>query len=332
LGKPTGVLFVSDSNVAPLHGEPVRAALASLGLTAGYVELTPGEEHKTVSGLCQILQGAFDISLDRKGLLVGLGGGVTTDMTGFAAASWVRGVRWIGLPTTLLSMVDASVGGKTGVDFHTAKNAVGAFWQPSGVICDVLTLQTETERMYRGAISEVIKTALIGDPDLLTLLETQPEALLRREPSLLSEVVERSVRVKARIVGLDERELGLRATLNLGHTIGHALESAGGFSALTHGEAVGLGLIAALRFGERRGHTPRELTARVHDLLVRLGLVHRLDEQALTRSVGLLGKDKKRAGSAVRFVFARGLGDVVTEAVQLTELEEVVPSLADPAG
>lgn len=330
LGKPSGTLLVTDTNVNPLHGEKARAALTEFG-AAKQAEaiLTPGEEHKNLQGLSQILQAAFDGSLDRKATFVGLGGGVVTDMTGFAAATWVRGVNWVGLPTTLLSMVDASVGGKTAVDFHTAKNSVGAFWQPQSVICDVETLLTETDRAYTGALSEVVKTALIGDAELLGFLEQNAEAVLRRDLSVATEIVRRCVAVKARIVALDERESGIRATLNLGHTIGHALESSGGFTALTHGEAVSLGLVAALRLGQKKGHTPEALAKRVLSLLVKLKLPHSLSRAALEKSVGLLGHDKKRAGSQIRFVYALGEGNVVCENIALSELEALAPSLAD---
>lgn len=328
MGACSGALLVTDENVAPLHGDRARGALLNIDRRAEVV-LTPGEQYKNLDGLRRIFQGAFDAGLDRKATFVGLGGGVVTDMTGFAAATWVRGVRWIGLPTTLLSMVDASVGGKTAVDFETAKNSVGAFWQPAGVICDVETLQTESERAYVGALSEVVKTALIGDPDLFTLLERSSEAILSRDTALITEVVDRCVRVKARVVALDERESGVRATLNLGHTIGHALEASSGYTGLTHGEAVSLGLVAALRLGERRGHTPSQLTARVLALLDKLRLPRKLSATDLHKSTELLGHDKKRAGESIRFVYARDIGRVDTEAIGLDELARLTPQLAD---
>lgn len=330
VGRPSGTLLVTDSNVSPLHGDKARHALASFGAASQTeVVLTPGEEHKNLAGLAQIFQAAFDASLDRKATFVGLGGGVVTDMTGFAAASWVRGVNWVGLPTTLLSMVDASVGGKTAVDFHTAKNSVGAFWQPRAVICDVETLLTETDRAFTGALSEVVKTALIGDAELVSYLEENAEAVLRRDLSVVTELVRRCVEVKARIVALDERESGIRATLNLGHTIGHALESSGGYTALTHGEAVSLGLVAALRLGEKKGHTSRRLLERTVNLLKRLQLPHRLSRAALSESTQLLGHDKKRAGASIRFVYAVAEGNVICENIELSQLEQLAPTLAD---
>jgi 3-dehydroquinate synthetase len=197
------------------------------------------------------------------------------------------------------------------------------------VLCDVETLLTESERAYVGALSEVVKTALIGDAPLLELLEQNSDAVLARDLSLMREVVERCVRVKARIVALDEREAGLRATLNLGHTIGHALEAASGYTGLTHGEAVSLGLVAALRFGQHKGHTPPDLTERVLALLRKLRLPHQLNAQDLIECTKLLGHDKKRSGDQVRFVFASGAGKVFSEAIQLAELSGFAPQLAD---
>jgi 3-dehydroquinate synthetase len=202
-------------------------------------------------------------------------------------------------------MVDASVGGKTGVDFGPAKNSVGSFWQPSGVICETDFVKTEGERAYRGALAEVVKTAVIGDPELFDLLESCTADVLAREPETVAEIVHRSVALKAWVVGTDERESGIRAWLNLGHTLGHALEAHGEYSRLTHGEAVSLGMVAALRIGERLGETPRELTERVVTLLGRLGLPSSLAGEPVTAAAELLGHDKKRAGAKLRFVLAR---------------------------
>ena len=298
----SGFLVVTDQNVEPLYAERVEYGLREFKAPKARVVLTPGEEHKHLEALSAVFDCAFDARLDRKGLMLGLGGGVTTDMTGFAAASWVRGIRWIGLPTTLLSMVDASTGGKTGVDFKTA---------------------------YTGAMSEVIKTALIGDPGLFELLEEKFDKILARDLTVMTEVVERCVRVKARVVSLDEREGSVRAHLNLGHTIGHALESSGGYSALTHGEAVSLGLVAALRRGVKLGHTSPDLLERSLHLMKRLKLPIGLERPKLEVATALLGLDKKRAGAEVRFVFVKELGSAFTEMVPLEKLEGLTPLLAD---
>jgi shikimate kinase / 3-dehydroquinate synthase len=323
----TAILLISDQNVAPLHAAPLEALFLGAKKRFARLDFTPGEQHKNLASVQQALEAALAAGLDRKSRLVALGGGVTTDMTGFAAASYLRGVSWVGLPTTLLAMVDASVGGKTGVDLGAAKNAVGAFWQPSAVLCDVDYLKTEPVRGYRSALSEVVKTALIGDPELFELLEREADGIVARDPLLLTDIVRRCIRVKARIVSADPREAGLRAVLNLGHTVGHAVEAQAGFERLTHGEAISLGLVAALRIGQKLGHTPAELADRTRRLLSTLQLMTAIENEPLAQAAELIGHDKKRAGSKVSFVFARGIGDVVTVPLDLAELRELTRGL-----
>jgi 3-dehydroquinate synthetase len=225
-------------------------------------------------------------------------------------------------------MVDASVGGKTGVDLGEAKNAVGAFWQPARVLCDVDYLATEAERGYRSGLAEVVKTALIGDPELFELLEREVVGIAARDRDLLTDIVRRCIRVKARIVSQDPREQGLRAVLNLGHTVGHAVESQAGFERLTHGEAVSLGLVAAVRIGHELGHTPKELVERTERLLVGLSMQTAIEKEPLAEAAELIGHDKKRAGSKVNFVFARGIGDVFTSPLELAQLRDLTRGLA----
>ncbi|MEZ4371604.1 MAG: 3-dehydroquinate synthase [Polyangiaceae bacterium] len=324
---PTRVVCVSDTNVEAAHGSLRQELLERSGTKHTTVLLQPGEEHKALDALSPIYQAALDLGADRKSVLLGLGGGVVTDITGFAAATYMRGVRWLGAPSTLLAMVDASVGGKTAVDFGPAKNCVGAFWQPSGVVCDVHLLSTEPERGYVSALSEVIKTALIGDAGLLDLVEQEQRGILRRDPQLLVEMLRRCVAVKAAVVSRDPRERGERAHLNLGHTLGHAMEAFAGYGQLTHGEAISLGLVAALRLGTRLGHTPSDLTERIEQLLKQLGLPVDLQAHRLPEASSLLGHDKKRAGDQVRFVFARDVGDVFTEHVALDALHSHAQTL-----
>jgi len=327
VGSTRSVLLVSDDNVRRLHAERARAALGERDRTVAEHSLAPGEREKHIGSVEALWRAALAAGLDRKSTFVGLGGGVITDMTGFAAATFLRGVRWIGVPTTLLAMVDASVGGKTGVDLLQAKNAVGAFWQPSGVLCDTDLEATEPERGYLSALAEVVKTALIGDPGLFTLLEQHLTEVRARDRDLVAELVRRSVRVKARIVGLDERESGLRAVLNLGHTLGHALEAQAGFERLTHGEAVSLGLVAALKIGERLGTTPAAVRERTLHLLTGLGLPTDLGREPLAEAAQLIGLDKKRAGSRLKFVVARDLGRVETLDLEVSELERLAVAL-----
>ncbi len=327
VGKPSSALLVSDEHVAPLHAAPLCAALEQSGLTVTEHRLTSGEQHKNIESIQAIWQTLQRAGADRRSVCIGLGGGVATDMTGFAASTWMRGVRWIGVPTTLLAMVDASTGGKTGVDLGPAKNAVGAFWQPSGVVCDVSLEATEPGRNYVSALAEVVKTAVIGDPGLLDLIERERTRVAARDPDLVEEMVRRSVRVKARIVSEDERESGLRAVLNLGHTVGHALEAQAGYNRLAHGEAVSLGLVAALRLGVLRGQTPRELELRVTQLLANLGLPTDLSQEPLSDAADLIAHDKKKAGKKLRFVFAREAGRVETQDLDLAELSAAVRGL-----
>ncbi|MET0794978.1 MAG: 3-dehydroquinate synthase [Polyangiaceae bacterium] len=322
-------VLVSDRTVAALHAASIEQALSAAGARLIRFDFEPGEAHKNIASVEGVWRAALAGSADRTATFIALGGGVVTDMTGFAASTYMRGVRWIGIPTTLLAMVDASVGGKTGVDLESAKNAVGAFWQPNAVLCDVQHLSTEPARGFVSALAEVVKTALVGDPELFSLLENNAERIARRDLELTAEIVRRSVRVKARIVSVDARESGLRAVLNLGHTVGHALEAQAGYTALSHGEAVSLGLVAALRLGEALGRTPRDLSERTLALLRRLGLPASLLGQPLAEAANLIGHDKKRAGSSVRFVFARGLGDVETQPIPLAELRTRVLALAE---
>ena len=321
-------LLVTDRNVAALHAQPIQSALGSAKGDGTAVVLEPGEEHKNLKSVERILRGALAAGLDRSSILLALGGGVVTDMGGFAAACYMRGIRWAALPTTLLAMVDAAVGGKTGVDLLKAKNAVGAFWQPRRVLCDVAYLGTESVRGYRSALAEVVKTALIGDAELFSLLEGQLDAVSRRAPELIEEMVRRCVRVKANVVSRDEREGGLRACLNLGHTVGHALESAGGYTRWTHGEAVSLGLVLGLRVGEILQLTPAEVSRRTGELLQGLGLPTEVEPAAIREASRLLGHDKKRTGGTLKFVVARNFGEVQAVPLPLAELRRLVESLA----
>lgn len=323
IGAPSRTLLVSDETVFGLHGHRAVAALGSPAI----VRLPPGEENKHVATVERIWREALEAHADRKALFVALGGGVVTDMTGFAAATFMRGVRWIGAPTTLLAMVDASVGGKTGVDLMSAKNAVGAFWQPSAVICDVEVLRTETPRAFRSALAEVVKTAIIGDPELLSAFDSADALEAVRPHELLTDIVRRSIRVKARIVSADERESGLRAVLNLGHTVGHALEAVAGYSRLTHGEAVSLGLVAALRIGVTLGFTPGPLAERIEELLRRIGLPTDIRNEPLADAVRLIAHDKKRKASKLTFIVARDVGRVESVDIPLAELESAVLGL-----
>jgi shikimate kinase/3-dehydroquinate synthase len=307
---PSRVLVVTDEVVEPLVLPRLEHALACRGEPLRVV-LPTGERHKTLASVEQILRVAVEAPVDRNAVVVGVGGGVVTDMAGLAAALALRGLRWVAVPTTVLSMVDASVGGKTAVDLGAAKNAVGAFHQPSRVVVDPSLTQTEGPRAFRSGLAEVVKTALIGDPLLFDELSAKggAERLAgERDADALTRAVRSSIAVKAAVVGRDEREKGERAHLNLGHTVGHALEAEGGFDRLTHGEAVSLGLVAALRIGIALGFTSRALAARVVDVLDRVGLPMDLDRQPLDKALRFASYDKKRQGGSLRFILVKDPG------------------------
>jgi shikimate kinase/3-dehydroquinate synthase len=258
--------------------------------------------------------------LDRGALIVGVGGGVVTDLSGFVAGTWLRGIRWIAAPTSVLGMVDAAIGGKTGIDFGAGKNVLGAFHQPLAVCANVARTRTEPRRSFVSGLAEVVKSALVGDASLLSDLERDADAILAGEVEPLRRAVRAAAAVKASVVSRDEHEAGLRAILNLGHTLGHALESAGGFGRWFHGEAVSMGTVAALRVGVALGRTPAELPARVEALLARLALPVRLDRGEVEMSLPLLALDKKRSDDAVRFVFVEAPGKAGYTRISLSEL------------
>jgi 3-dehydroquinate synthetase len=275
----------------------------------------------------RVLRTAIEARVDRQAVVIGVGGGVVTDIAGLAASLALRGLRWIAVPTTVLSMVDASVGGKTAVDLGAAKNAVGAFHQPSRVIVDPSFSHTESTRALRSGLAEVVKTALIGDPAYyrhLTSPGTAERLVNDRDPTATALAIRSSITVKAAIVGRDEREAGERAHLNLGHTVGHALEAEGGFERLTHGEAVSLGLVAALRAGIALGVTDRGLAAEVEQLLGRLGLPTDLDAEPLARAVRWVAYDKKRQAGALRMILVRAPGAVEITRVEAADLPELL--------
>ncbi len=318
LGAPSGAMVVTDENVDARWAEPVRRAL---GDGVEKVVLTPGEEHKRLEAVDRLWDAALEAGLDRDAILVAVGGGVVGDLTGFAAATLLRGVGFAALPTSLLAMVDASVGGKTGFDRAQGKNLVGAFHQPRVVVAALDTLETLPDEELRSGLAEVVKAAWLEGEGAVAALERDAEALLARDPEATARAVRRAIRLKIRVVARDEREAGLRRLLNLGHTVGHAMEAAGGYTTLKHGEAVGLGMLAAFdvaaSLGDARAAAHR---ARLERLLARLSLPTELTAH-LGPGVGeRLWHDKKRAGDDVRFVVPGEPGACSVERVPLSAL------------
>jgi shikimate kinase/3-dehydroquinate synthase len=315
---PSSVLLVTDRNVAHHYAASFPAWMDRF--TWNISTLEPGESSKNERSLGFLWRTLLRTGLDRRGLIVGLGGGVITDLAGLAAGTWLRGVRWLAVPSTLLGMVDAAIGGKTAIDLEDAKNVVGLIHQPSAVLAGVGLLATEPHRSLVSGLVEAVKTALIGDASLLEQIEEQRGALLARDPEVLAQVVRGSARVKAAVVSRDECEQGERRLLNLGHTLGHALEAAGGFARWTHGEAVALGTVAALRVGENLGFTEPGLARRVAGVLRGLGLPTELDEREVQEALPLLRHDKKREQEEVYFVAVERPGKARTERISLDRL------------
>ena len=321
------VLLVTDGNVARHHLAPVQAALADRSLAVEV--LPPGEQEKTWARLGSLLERLATLGASRDAAVVALGGGVVGDLAGFAAACWMRGVDFLQLPTTLLAMVDSSVGGKTAVNLPQGKNLAGAFHQPVAVVADTAVLATLPDRELRAGLAEVVKYAAIMDAAFMDWLERHADALLVREPSALATAIATSCRHKAAIVARDETEQGERALLNFGHSFGHALETVAGYGVLLHGEAVAIGMVQAARLSATLGLAPDEDASRLAALLARLGLRTApppgLDPDALLAAMRL---DKKNVSGQLRLVLWRGIGRALVQPVTDARVAAI---LASPA-
>jgi 3-dehydroquinate synthase len=317
------VLIVTNEVVAPLYLTRVQRALQSRELET--VILPDGERHKTLATFTAVLDRLIDKRFHRDCCLVALGGGVIGDLTGYAAASYQRGVNFVQIPTTLLAQVDSSVGGKTAVNHPRAKNMIGAFHQPIAVLADLGTLATLPPRELSAGLAEVIKYGVIVDAAFFGWLEAHVDELTRLDPAALTHAIQKSCEIKAAIVAEDERELGRRALLNLGHTFGHALEAIGGYERWLHGEAVAIGIALAAHTSVALGSLPRRDCERIERLLVRAGLptaARGVDADELL--LGMQG-DKKADSAGLKLVLIRALGDsIVTRAPPLDALRSVL--------
>jgi len=305
---------VSNAVVAPLYLARVRAALEASGAIVAQVVIEDGEQAKGWATLDRVIDALLAARLGRDGLIVALGGGVVGDLAGFAAAVYQRGVAFLQVPTTLLAQVDSSVGGKTAINHARGKNLIGAFHQPSAVISDVATLDTLPDRELRAGLAEVIKHGAALDAPLFDWLERNVEKLLTRDRGALVYAVRRSCELKAAVVSQDEREAGMRALLNFGHTFGHAIETATGFGPWLHGEAVAAGMVMAAQLSSRAGMLAARDAQRIEALVARAGLPTRAPKLAPERWRELIALDKKSAGGRVRFVLLEGVGRAKLEA------------------
>jgi len=328
LPSAAAALVVSNTTVAPLYAPSLVDALKSHYPKVHLVTLPDGEAHKTWPTLQLIFDALLENFCDRKTVLFALGGGVVGDMTGFAAASYMRGVPYVQVPTTLLAQVDSSVGGKTAINHPLGKNMIGAFYQPVRVICDLDVLKTLPPRELSAGLAEVIKYGPIFDMDFLDWIEHHLDALLAREPQVLAHAIRRSCEIKAEVVGQDERESGLRAILNFGHTFGHAIESGLGYGQWLHGEAVGCGMVMAARLSQRLGLIDAGFVERLTRLILHAGLpvvAPRLaDFDNVARYLELMKIDKKAEGGEIRFVVLEEPGRAAVRAAPEALVREVI--------
>jgi 3-dehydroquinate synthase len=306
---------VTDETVARLHGQTLRAGLEADGISVDEIVLPPGEDQKGFAGLERLCDGLLALGLERRDVVIAFGGGVIGDLTGLAAGLLKRGMDFIQIPTTLLAQVDSSVGGKTAINASAGKNLIGLFHQPRLVLADIGVLDTLPARERRAGWAEVIKYGLIDDPAFVDWCGTRGAAAMAGDPGALQRAVEVSVAAKARIVAADEREEGVRALLNLGHTFGHAFEVSAGYGGgvLLHGEAVGCGMALAYRFSAAQGLCPPDEAARAVNAIAASGL--ETDPRRLPGGpwdiaalMAAIGQDKKNAGGALTFILTRGIG------------------------
>jgi 3-dehydroquinate synthase len=331
LPKSSSALVVTNTTVAPLYVRRLQAALASRHKAIHVVVLPDGEEYKTWQTLNLIFDALLQNACDRKTVLYALGGGVVGDMTGFAAASYMRGVPFVQVPTTLLAQVDSSVGGKTAINHPLGKNMVGAFYQPLAVVCDLDTLNTLPQRELSAGLAEIIKYGPIADMAFLDWIEANLDALMAREPAALAHAVKRSCEIKAWVVGQDERESGVRAILNFGHTFGHAIESGLGYGEWLHGEGVGCGMVMAANLSQRMGMIDMALVQRLTALIARAGLPTIGPRLGADRYLDLMRVDKKAEAGQLRFVLIDKPGSAVMTAAPDALVREVIEQCCSQA-
>ncbi len=320
----SSLLVVTDQNVAAARGAWLEQALGGLGLRRQTVTITPGEPSKTLATVARIWDEALHHGLDRDALVVAFGGGVVGDLAGFAASTLLRGLRCVQIPTSLLAMVDSSVGGKTGFDHETGKNLIGSFFQPSRVVVDLEHLTTLPPRERAAGLAEVVKIALVRDVALLEALERDATRIAAGDRDALRPILRAAIAAKVRVVRDDERESGDRALLNLGHTVGHALETHGGYSRLLHGEAVAVGTVLELAASERLGLTAHGTSARAAALLAQLGLPTSAAPEEVREAWPFVLSDKKRAATTVKLPVVTEPGRGTVARVALSVLHDAL--------
>lgn len=314
-------LVVTNTTVEKLYGKVVQDSLQGAGITTTLVAIPDGEAYKTLDTAAQVYDAAFEFNLDRKSVVVALGGGVVGDLAGFVAATYMRGVPFVQVPTTLLAQVDSSVGGKVAVNHPRGKNIIGSFYQPKLVFADIATLQTLPQRELKTGLAEVIKYGVIWDAQFFAYLETHIEQALGLDPQTVTEIVKKSCDIKAQVVAVDEREMGLRAILNYGHTFGHAIETLTNYQKYRHGEAVAIGMVWAAKLAAEIGMLSPQESQRLTNLVDQYGLP--VQEQGLSAEniVQTMHHDKKAEGGQINYVLPTSIGTV--ELVNRLSAEQV---------
>lgn len=315
------VMIVTNPVVSRLYGATVSASLRKAGFQVAVTEVPAGERAKSLRQAAGLYRAFLQNRMDRRCAVVALGGGVIGDLAGYAAATFLRGLPLVQIPTTLLAQVDSSVGGKVAVNLPAGKNLIGTFYQPSLVVADVETMKSLPPRQMRAGLAEVVKYGMIADRELFGYVETNLDSILRAEEEPLSHLVTRSCAIKAHVVEQDEREEGMRAILNFGHTVGHALETTGGYQRLLHGEAIAIGMVVATMLSVHRGLCEPEDLHRLRALLTRIGLPTRASVDT-TSLVQTMRYDKKVRNQIIYCVLTKGIGHVALAAISdLSELK-----------
>jgi 3-dehydroquinate synthase len=323
-------LIVSNTTVAPLYASGLQQAISPRHKAVHVIALPDGEEHKTWQTLNLVFDNLLQHACDRNTVIYALGGGVVGDMAGFAAACYMRGVPFVQVPTTLLAQVDSSVGGKTAINHPLGKNMIGAFYQPQLVVCDLGTLLTLPSRELSAGLAEVIKYGPIADVEFLDWIEANIDALMRRDPAALAHAVRRSCEIKASVVQQDERDTGLRATLNFGHTFGHAIEAGMGYGQWLHGEAVGCGMVMALHLSHRLGFVDEDFVSRMTTLIGRAGLPTVGPQLGADRYLELMRVDKKTQAGEIKFVLIDKPGSAIVRGAPDALVREVIEHCCRP--
>jgi 3-dehydroquinate synthase len=302
-------VVISNLTVAALYGTAVKKTLEVAGFIVAQIDIPDGEEYKNSTTLNHLYDDLLAVGTDRSSFIVALGGGVVGDVAGYAAATWMRGIPFVQVPTTLLAQVDSSVGGKTGIDHPKGKNLIGAFYQPRLVLIDINTLATLDQRQFRAGLAEVIKYGVVIDQQLFEFVETHIAAILALETDVLVEIIHKSCLLKAQVVELDEKEAGLRAILNYGHTLGHAFEALSGYCSLVHGEAVAIGMLLAARVSAAEGRCTEEDVSRICSLIDRCGLPVEIPQYNRQHLLLAIAADKKSKSGRITFICNQGIGN-----------------------